>query len=132
MLIEIENTGFIDTSILFLDCSDEELVSRYKETRRAHPLAMDGMITEGIRKERAILEDLKNRATLMIDTTDLTPRQLREKINQTFKDKDDAGFHVEVVSFGFKYGLPIDADIVMDVRFCRIHTIFQTCGLKPG
>ena len=117
MLVEIENTGFIDTSILFLDCSDEELVSRYKETRRAHPLAMEGMITEGIRKERAILEDLKNRATLMIDTTDLTPRQLREKINQSFKQQDDLGFHVEVVSFGFKYGLPIDADIVMDVRF---------------
>lgn len=85
MLIEIENTGFIDTSILFLDCSDEELVSRYKETRRAHPLAMDGMITEGIRKERAILEDLKNRATLMIDTTDLTPRQLREKLIKRLK-----------------------------------------------
>ena len=117
MLIEIENTGFIDTSILFLDCSDEELVSRYKETRRAHPLAMDGMVSEGIRKERAILEDLKTRATLMIDTTDLTPRQLREKINQSFKQQDDVGFHVEVVSFGFKYGLPIDADIVMDVRF---------------
>ncbi|MGO2638320.1 MAG: RNase adapter RapZ, partial [Enterococcus viikkiensis] len=103
MLVEIENTGFIDTSILFLDCSDEELVSRYKETRRAHPLAMDGMITEGIRKERAILEDLKARATLMIDTTDLTPRQLREKINQSYKGNDDAGFHIEVVSFGFKY-----------------------------
>lgn len=117
MLVEIENTGFIDTSILFLDCSDEELVSRYKETRRAHPLAMDGMITEGIRKERAILEDLEARATLMIDTTDLTPRQLREKINQSYKGNDDAGFHIEVVSFGFKYGLPIDADIVMDVRF---------------
>ena len=53
----------------------------------------------------------------MIDTTDLTPRQLREKINQSFKQQDDLGFHVEVVSFGFKYGLPIDADIVMDVRF---------------
>lgn len=117
MLLEIENTGFIDTSILFLDCSDEELVSRYKETRRAHPLAMSGMISEGIRKERAILEDLKVRATLVIDTTDLTPRQLREKINQSFKQNDDEGFHVEVVSFGFKYGLPIDADIVMDVRF---------------
>lgn len=117
MLVEIENTGFINTSILFLDCSDEELVSRYKETRRAHPLAMDGLVTEGIRKERAILEDLKMRATLTIDTTELTPRQLREQINQSFKQKDDAGFHVEMLSFGFKYGLPIDADIVMDVRF---------------
>ena len=117
MLIDIENTRFIDTKILFLDATDNELVSRYKETRRAHPLAMDGLITEGIRKERAILEDLKTKATIVIDTTTLTPRQLREKINQEFRSSHEHGFRVEVVSFGFKYGLPIDADIVMDVRF---------------
>lgn len=117
MLVSIENTNFIDTQVLFLDASDEELVSRYKETRRTHPLAMDGLITEGIRKERAILEDLKPKATIVIDTTKLTPRQLREKINQEFKSSTDHGFRVEMVSFGFKYGLPIDADIVMDVRF---------------
>ncbi len=117
MLIDIENTRFIDTKILFLDATDNELVSRYKETRRAHPLAMDGLITEGIRKERAILEDLKTKANIVIDTTTLTPRQLREKINQEFRSSHEHGFRVEVVSFGFKYGLPIDADIVMDVRF---------------
>lgn len=117
MLVSIENTNFIDTQVLFLDASDEELVSRYKETRRTHPMAMDGLITEGIRKERAILEDLKPKATIVIDTTKLTPRQLREKINQEFKSSADHGFRVEMVSFGFKYGLPIDADIVMDVRF---------------
>lgn len=117
MLVSIENTNFIDTQVLFLDASDEELVSRYKETRRTHPLAMDGLITEGIRKERTILEDLKPKATIVIDTTKLTPRQLREKINQEFKSSTDHGFRVEMVSFGFKYGLPIDADIVMDVRF---------------
>lgn len=117
MLIEIENTNFIDTSVLFLDASDEELVARYKETRRTHPMAMDGLVTEGIRKERAILNDIKAQASVIIDTTILTPRQLREKINQTFKTKDDQGFRIEFVSFGFKYGLPIDSDIVMDVRF---------------
>ena len=117
MLIDIENTNFIDTLMLFLDASDNELVSRYKETRRAHPLAMDGLITEGIRKERAILDDLKTRASIVIDTTTLTPRQLREKINQEFRASHETGFRVEIVSFGFKYGLPIDADIVMDVRF---------------
>ena len=106
MLIEIENTNFIDTSILFLDASDEELVARYKETRRAHPMAMDGLITEGIRKERAILDDLKAQASVIIDTTTLTPRQLREKINESFKSKGDQGFRIEFVS-----------DIVMDVRF---------------
>ena len=72
MLVEIENTNFIDTSILFLDASDEELVARYKETRRTHPMAMDGLVTEGIRKERAILNDLKTQASLVIDTTTLT------------------------------------------------------------
>ena len=117
MLAEIENTQLIDTKILFLDCSDVELVSRYKETRRVHPMAMDGLVTEGIRKERAILEDLKVKASLVIDTTTLTPRHLREKINQEFRHNNESGFRVEMVSFGFKYGLPIDADIVMDVRF---------------
>lgn len=117
MLVDIENTNFIDTQVLFLDASDEELVSRYKETRRAHPLAMDGLITEGIRKERAILDDIKTKATIIIDTTSLTPRQLREKINGAFKTSNEHGFRIEMISFGFKYGLPIDADIVMDVRF---------------
>lgn len=117
MLVDIENTNFIDTQVLFLDASDEELVSRYKETRRAHPLAMDGLITEGIRKERVILDDIKTKATIIIDTTSLTPRQLREKINGAFKTSNEHGFRVEMISFGFKYGLPIDADIVMDVRF---------------
>ncbi|MEI5993078.1 RNase adapter RapZ [Candidatus Enterococcus mansonii] len=117
MLVELENTKLIDTTIMFLDATDEELVSRYKETRRAHPLAMDGLITEGIRKERAILEEIKGDAQVVIDTTELSPRQLRETINEQFKSRDTHEFRIELISFGFKYGLPIDADIVMDVRF---------------
>lgn len=117
MLIDIENTAFIDTRVLFLDTADSELVSRYKETRRTHPLAMEGLITEGIRKERAILEELKTQASIVIDTTNLTPRQLRERINQEFQASKESGFRIEMLSFGFKYGIPIDADIVMDVRF---------------
>lgn len=117
MLVEIENTNVIDTTVMFLDATDEELVSRYKETRRTHPLAMDGLITEGIRKERGLLDEIKGDAQLVIDTTDLSPRQLRERISNEFRSKDTHEFRVEMVSFGFKYGLPIDADIVMDVRF---------------
>lgn len=117
MLVEVENTKMIDTSVLFLDSSDEELVSRYKETRRTHPLAMDGLVTEGIRKERGLLEEIKGDAQLVVDTTDLSPRQLREIIIKEFKTEDTKTFRVEMLSFGFKYGLPIDADIVMDVRF---------------
>ncbi|MHC9000888.1 RNase adapter RapZ [Enterococcus bulliens] len=118
MLIEIENTNFINTRILFLEASDAELVSRYKETRRAHPLAMDGLVTEGIKKERHLLEEFKAQASVVVDTTELTPRQLRERINAEFRTSDTTpGFRIEMLSFGFKYGLPIDADIVMDVRF---------------
>lgn len=117
MLVEIENTKMINTTIMFLDASDEELVSRYKETRRTHPMAMDGLVTEGIRKERGLLEEIKADTQLVIDTTDMTPRQLREKIMKEFRTKDTKTFRIEMVSFGFKYGLPIDADVVMDVRF---------------
>lgn len=115
-LVELENTKMIETNVLFLDASDEELVSRYKETRRTHPLAMDGLVTDGIQRERLMLADIKAESTV-IDTTNLTPRQLREQIIHEFKSADTKTFRVEAVSFGFKYGLPIDADIVMDVRF---------------
>lgn len=115
-LVEVEDTQMIDTRIVFLDASDEELVSRYKETRRTHPLAMDGLVTEGIRKERALLDEIKAEA-MVIDTTPLSPRQLRERIMSEFKADSSPTFRVEMVSFGFKYGLPIDADIAMDVRF---------------
>ncbi|WP_125606961.1 RNase adapter RapZ [Lapidilactobacillus bayanensis] len=117
MLSGIENTNFVTTKILFLDASDEELVSRYKETRRSHPLAMEGRLMDGITKERTLMREMRNRAQLIIDTTSLSPRQLREEIFKNFKIQDIPTFHVEVMSFGFKYGLPIDADIVMDVRF---------------
>lgn len=117
MLANLDNTHFVTTNILFLDASDEELVSRYKETRRSHPLAMDGRLMDGIRKERDLLSEIKNRAQLVIDTTPMSPRELREKIFENFKISTVPSFHIEVMSFGFKYGLPIDADIVMDVRF---------------
>ena len=116
VLVEMEDTQMIETSIVFLDASDEELVSRYKETRRTHPLAMDGLVTEGIRKERALLEGIKA-DSMVIDTSSLTPRQLRDRIMSEFKGDNTHTFRVEMVSFGFKYGLPIDADIAMDVRF---------------
>ncbi|MFC6170015.1 RNase adapter RapZ [Loigolactobacillus jiayinensis] len=117
MLANLDNTNFVTTKILFLDASNEELVSRYKETRRAHPLAMEGRLLDGIVKERKLLSEIKNRSQLIINTTDLTPRQLREDIFDNFKSAETNTFHVEVMSFGFKYGVPIDADIVMDVRF---------------
>ncbi|HAT53880.1 MAG TPA: RNase adapter RapZ [Lactobacillus sp.] len=118
MLAISSSAGTVDTSVLFLDASDAELVARYKETRRAHPLAMDGRVLDGIHQERSLLSEMKERADLVINTDSLTPRQLRETISERFDTQDEhAEFHVEVLSFGYKYGLPIDADIVMDVRF---------------
>lgn len=107
----------LQVEILFLDASDVELVSRYKETRRLHPLSRQGGVLEGIQKERALLSDLKSQADVVIDTTELTPRNLRVRIDDYFGDGQTNSFFVEVMSFGFKYGLPLDADIVMDARF---------------
>ena len=107
----------LQVEILFLDASDVELVSRYKETRRLHPLSRQGGVLEGIQKERALLSDLKSQADVVIDTTELTPRNLRLRIDDYFGDGQTNSFFVEVMSFGFKYGLPLDADIVMDARF---------------
>ncbi|MTV82441.1 RNase adapter RapZ [Secundilactobacillus folii] len=103
--------------IVFLDADDETLVSRYKETRRSHPLARNGRVIDGIKDERKILAPLKQAAQLVINTTSLTPRKLREEIFHNFESRENQTFHIEIMSFGFKYGLPIDADIVMDVRF---------------
>jgi len=113
----LQNTSYITTRIVYLDANDEELVSRYKETRRSHPLAPEGRLTEGIQRERDLLKEIRLRAQLVLDTTDLTPRQLRERIIDEFHGLDNPLFRVQLVSFGFKYGNPIDADIVMDVRF---------------
>jgi UPF0042 nucleotide-binding protein len=108
---------FFHYQILYLDASDKVLVQRYKETRRRHPLAPDGLPLEGIQQERKILEELKGRAQQTIDTSNLKPAQLREKIVHRFTDNTDNQLTVNAMSFGFKYGIPIDADLVFDVRF---------------
>ena len=113
----LDNTSFITTKILFLEASDDALVSRYKETRRTHPLAGEGRIYDGIIAERRLLQDIKTRAQKVIDTTNLSPRKLREEIMQAFSTGTEGVFTIQVMSFGFKYGIPIDADVVMDVRF---------------
>lgn len=102
---------------MFLDAHDQVLVNRYKETRRTHPLAPKGLPLEGIRLEREMLEELKGRAQIVYDTSNLKPRELREKILKQFAENGDQTFTLNVLSFGFKYGLPIDADLVFDVRF---------------
>lgn len=113
----VEGKTGVEYKIVFLDAENEELVSRYKESRRSHPLAQNGRIIEGINKERNFLDKIKLRSNLTLNTTGTTPRQLRQKLMDEFQANDSQPFRVELVSFGFKNGLPIDADVAMDVRF---------------
>jgi UPF0042 nucleotide-binding protein len=116
-LDNMSETTWVTPQILFLDAKDSVLVTRYKETRRSHPLAPSGLPLEGIGMERELLEELKGRAQLIYETSELKPRELREKILTQFSSHSSQVFTVNVMSFGFKYGVPIDADLVFDVRF---------------
>ncbi|GIP34270.1 RNase adapter RapZ [Paenibacillus sp. J2TS4] len=113
----IKENYTISYEILFLDATDLVLVQRYKESRRRHPLAKDGSPLSGIQQERRLLEELKGMATQVIDTTSLKPAQLKEQIVSRFIHSDEDIMNVDVISFGFKYGVPIDADLIFDVRF---------------
>jgi UPF0042 nucleotide-binding protein len=104
--------------ILFLEASDDDLVRRFGSTRRRHPLAAADRVVEGIRKERLMMESLKESADLIIDTTGLSPHDLRDRIWDAFaKERPERGLQVSLISFGYKYGVPRDADLVLDVRF---------------
>ena len=106
------------THLLFLDADDKVLVKRYKESRRSHPLAMTGRVDDGIRLERKKTEFLRNRADYIIDTTHLLTRELKKELNNIFVDNGKfSNMMISVLSFGFKYGIPEDADLVFDVRF---------------
>ena len=104
--------------ILYLEASDGDLVNRFEATRRRHPLAAADRVVEGIRKERLMMESLRGDADLIIDTSGLTPNELRERVREAFaKAPPEQGLKVSIISFGYKYGIPRDADLVLDVRF---------------
>lgn len=105
--------------ILFLDASDEILVKRFKETRRSHPLAPEGRVINGINEERKKLSEIKKKADIIIDTSKYKIRDLREKVNEYFGENVsvEKNLAITVLSFGFKYGIPVDSDLVFDVRF---------------
>ncbi|QGQ93765.1 RNase adapter RapZ [Paenibacillus psychroresistens] len=113
----IKENYTLNYEILFLDATDSVLVQRYKESRRRHPLATDGVPLDGINNERKLLEELKGLATQVIDTSNLKPNQLKESIISRFNQLDGDMLTLNVISFGFKYGIPIDADLIFDVRF---------------
>ena len=117
VLSDLQEKGY-EYEILFLDASDEVLIKRYKETRRSHPLSRNGSIQEGILKEREMLRDVKTKATYIIDTSQALTRQLKEQINSIFvENKKHENLVITIQSFGFKYGIPTDSDLVFDVRF---------------
>jgi len=104
--------------ILFLDASDETLIKRYKETRRTHPLARKNRVDEGLLKERKKLDFLRQRADYIIDTSKLLTKELREELEEVFQlNKEYKNIFITILSFGFKNGIPSDADLIFDVRF---------------
>lgn len=108
----------VEYRIVFLEADDDDLVNRYEATRRRHPLAPADRVVEGIRKERHMMAQLRGEADLIIDSSGLTPHELRDRIREAFADAPpEEGLQASVVSFGFKYGAPRDADLMFDVRF---------------
>ena len=105
-----------DPRIIFLEASDDSLVRRHEAVRRPHPLQGDGRLVDGIAREREMLRDLRAEADIVLDTSDLNVHELGAKVLAAF-DQDEPGLHATVISFGFKYGLPVDADLVVDCRF---------------
>jgi UPF0042 nucleotide-binding protein len=106
------------TRILFLDASNETLVRRFEATRRRHPLAEGDRVVDGIRRERAILEELKGQADLVLDTSNFNVHQLRDRLRELFTDQPEEGMlQPNLVSFGYKHGLPLDVDLLFDCRF---------------
>ena len=107
----------IDARVVFLEADDAAIIRRFEASRRPHPLQGDGRVVDGIARERAQLTELREQADLLIDTSDLNVHQLRHRIEDSFAGVVSEGVQVTVMSFGFKYGLPVDADLVADCRF---------------
>lgn len=104
--------------ILFMDADENVLIKRYKETRRVHPLAAEGRVEDGVRTERRVMENIRRNADYVIDTTNLLTRELKEELDRIFVENGEYNsLMITVMSFGFKYGIPADADLVFDVRF---------------
>lgn len=131
-LEELEKQGH-RYEMLFLEASDETLIRRYKESRRRHPMAPHGRISEGIARERERVDHVRGRATKIIDTSELATSDLRAKITALFTSEHEyQRMNITVVSFGFKYGIPLDADMVFDVRFLPNPFYVESLRRKSG
>jgi UPF0042 nucleotide-binding protein len=117
LLDELHERG-VEHTLVFLEASNEALVRRFKETRRRHPAAEGGSVIDGIRRERRLLAPLRERATLVVDTSDVSIHELKARLNKDIiQHSRRTNIVFAVVSFGYKYGIPIDADLLFDVRF---------------
>lgn len=147
LVVDIRSREFFDTfnhvlqtmdrdgllyEMLFMDASDAAIIRRYKETRRRHPLAPSSRITEGIAKERERLAKIRDKATYIIDTSELKKIELKEKILRLFAIKTGDEMSINVMSFGFKFGMPLDADTVFDVRFLPNPFYVESMRHKSG
>ncbi|NBJ91863.1 RNase adapter RapZ [Parablautia muri] len=117
ILEKLKENGYV-FEVLFMEASDGTLLKRYKETRRMHPLSPDGRIEDGVKKERTILSAIRNKSDYVIDTSNLLTRELKEELDRIFvRNEEYHNLMVTILSFGFKHGIPADADLVFDVRF---------------
>lgn len=117
ILAQMKQKGYA-FEILFMEADEKVLIKRYKESRRIHPLAQDGRVEDGVRRERKVLENVRKSADYVIDTTHLLTRELKEELDRIFVENGEYNsLMVTVMSFGFKNGIPVDADLVFDVRF---------------
>ena len=130
----LEDMDRSDTNyeMLFMDASDAAIIRRYKETRRRHPMAPASRITEGIAKERERLAPVRAKATYIIDTSELKKVQLRDKIHRLFGTSEGEQMNINVLSFGFKFGMPLDADMVLDVRILPNPFYIESMRHKSG
>ncbi len=133
-LKDLDEQNQLEYQIVFLEADDETLVRRYKASRRKHPLAPDhGRIVDGIARERDMLSEVRGRADLVLNTSRMRPLELKEVLAQRYRGMDDENaLSVNVISFGFKYGIPIDADLVFDVRFLPNPYYIDTLRSRSG
>ena len=132
VLAKLKESGY-NLEILFMDADEKSLIKRYKETRRAHPLALEGRIEDGVRKEKEILTRIRSMVDYVIDTSNLLTRELKQELDRIFVGNEAYNsLMVTVMSFGFKYGIPVDADLVFDVRFLPNPFYLEELKQKTG
>lgn len=132
VLEKLKENGY-NFEILFMEAGDKVLLKRYKETRRMHPLTPGGSVEDGIAKERKILRDIRGKSDYVLDTSKLLTRELKEEIDRIFvQNKEYNSLMVTISSFGFKYGIPADADLVFDVRFLPNPFYIEELKYKTG